>query len=368
MLAEKPHTETARIGELRSYAILDTEPEADFDDLVSLLSRLLNVPVALVSLVDTDRQWFKARYGFGSDQTPLEQSICSHAILGTDLFEIEDTQRDPRTADNPLCCGALAEMRFYAGMPLVSPAGYVLGSLCVLDTRPRRLTDLERETLRVMGKQVMRQLDLRRTIANEAVLRDEIDHRVKNSLQTVSSLVRIYRSRASNQEAVEVLDAVQRRIAAVADLHEALYKSDRNDGVLLDGYLARVVDLLHSQAPDGVQVEARVHPIMADPEAAQALAMIISEFAANSFKHAFSDGKTGRVMIHLDEDQGGLRLVCEDTGGATTASVEASSGIGHKLMEAAAAQLGGVLEIAPGPEGYRLTLNVDAQPQDVAAE
>ncbi|WGW02782.1 histidine kinase dimerization/phosphoacceptor domain -containing protein [Tropicibacter oceani] len=356
MLADVPEDQAARLAELHSYDILDSAPEAAFDDVVGLVAKLLDVPVALVSLVDETRQWFKARIGMEPTQTPLEQSICSHAILDDAMTEIADTLGDPRTLDNPLCCGPLAEMRFYAGAPLVTPTGHKLGTLCVLDDKPRQLTDTQREVLRVMADQVMRQLDLRRALAAEAVLRDEIDHRVKNSLQTVSSFLRIYRSRSDHAETREILEAVNRRVTAVAELHAALYQSGQHGEVALDTYLGRMVALLSRQAPDGITVTSALAPAMVSPQRAAALALIVSEFAANAFKHAFPEGAQGHVAIAVTQQDHDLVLSCEDNGTGGGAPAGNSTGIGMRLMDAAADQLGGTLQAGPAVGGYRLRL------------
>ncbi|CUH77130.1 histidine kinase dimerization/phosphoacceptor domain -containing protein [Tropicibacter naphthalenivorans] len=374
MLAAKSQNEGARLAELQAYDILDTAPEADFDDVLNLVAKLLEVPVALVSLVDQDRQWFKARTGFDPSQTPLDQAICAHAILGDDILEIPDTMDDARTADNPLCCGPLAEMRFYAGAPLISPTGHRLGTLCVLDSVPRKLNDLQRETLRVMANQVMRQLDLRRALAAEEVLRDEIDHRVKNSLQTVDSLVRLYRARAKHDETRGVLDAVARRVTAVAELHLALYRADLRHEIPLDDYMSRVVALLNRQAPEGVRLIAEMTSAKVTPDAAQALAVIVSEFVANTFKHAFAPGSIGEVRVTLTQDAHGLTLTCADNGnGGGEGSGESGTGIGLRLMEAAADQLGAQMELGGTDQGYALRLTIPApetalQADQVAAQ
>ncbi len=352
-------TETARLTALHDYEILDSAPEPEFDEVVNLVAQLLDTPVALISLVDGDRQWFKARVGMDSPQTPLGQSICAHAIQADSLFEIPDTLDDARTAGNPLCCGELSDMRFYAGAVLKSASGHRLGTLCVLDIRPRRLTELQRRTLQVMADQVMRQLDLRRALRNEEILRDEIDHRVKNSLQTVSSLVRLYRARAREAETKEMLDAVARRVTAVAELHSALYQSELRSEIPADTYLGRVVALLRSQAPEAVTLAEDLAPVRIAPDVASALAVVISEFAANSFKHAFAGVQAGRLTIRLDEGPQGLELFCEDNGrGAGVAEAEEGAGIGKRLMHAAAEQVGGKLTLAAADTGYRLHLVV----------
>lgn len=352
--------EAARLRALRDYEVLDSAPEAEFDEVVELVSRLLDAPVALISLVDEGRQWFKARVGMDSPQTPLEQSICAHAIQSDEFFEIPDTLSDTRTAGNPLCCGDLSNMRFYAGAVLKSASGHKLGTLCVLDVKPRRLTDLQRRTLQVMADQVMRQLDLRRALKNEAILRDEIDHRVKNSLQTVASLVRLYRARARQDETKDMLDAVARRVSAVAELHSALYRSELRSEIPADTYLGRVVSLLRGQAPESVTLVEDLAAVQIAPDTASALAVVISEFAANSFKHAFEGIEAGKLTIRFDSGPQGLELFCEDngTGDSGQEPADAGAGIGKRLMHAAAEQVGGHLTLAASPEGYRLHLVV----------
>lgn len=135
---------------LARYDILDTAPEDAFEDIVTLASRLLEMPVSLVSLVDTDRQWFKARVGFARPETALTESICAHAVRQDGLFVIPDTTRDSRTAENPLVTGE-PHVRFYAGMPLRTPEGTALGTLCVLDTRPRELSEAQGFILRTLA-------------------------------------------------------------------------------------------------------------------------------------------------------------------------------------------------------------------------
>jgi two-component sensor histidine kinase len=154
--------EDARLAALADYAILDTPPEPVFDGIVQLAASLCRSPMALISLVDRDRQWFKARAGLEACQTPIEQSVCAHALTRTDLLIIPDLTLDPRTRANPLVTSA-PHMRFYAGAPLVTPAGVVIGTLCVIDTvaRPDGLTDVQRQSLTALSHQVVALLEMR---------------------------------------------------------------------------------------------------------------------------------------------------------------------------------------------------------------
>ena len=163
--ATLPWNEADRLGALRAYGILDTEPEQAFDDIVHLAAKICDAPIAVVNLIDRGRQWFKAETGLGVRETPLETSFCAHAILQDDGMVVPDATQDPRFECNPLVTGEAA-LRFYAGRLLKSADGYPLGTLCVLDTRvrPEGLTGLQAETLDVLARQVMAQLELRRAI------------------------------------------------------------------------------------------------------------------------------------------------------------------------------------------------------------
>ena len=155
-----------RLAALDGYDILDTASEQGFDDIVQLATVLCGAPIALVSLVAGDRQWFKARIAFPADETDLSRSVCAHALAEPDLLIIRDLALDPRTRDNPLVTGE-PHIRFYAGAPLRSAEGMVLGTLCVIDreVRPEGLTEIQADAMRALARQVMGQAELRRAMA-----------------------------------------------------------------------------------------------------------------------------------------------------------------------------------------------------------
>lgn len=156
-----PSSEAARLAALGDYEILDTGPEKAFDTLTQLAARLLDMPISLVSLVDAHRQWFKSRHGLDVEQTPREISFCGHVVADGRALVVRDTLADPRFADNPLVVDG-PRIRFYAGMPLRSATGMVLGTLCAIDRRPRTLTREQLELLELLAAQVVDQLELRR--------------------------------------------------------------------------------------------------------------------------------------------------------------------------------------------------------------
>lgn len=170
-----PENETERLAALASCEILDTRADPDFDMLAKLAATLTGAPAAVISLVDRDRDWFKAKFGTEGSEAPREISFCGHAILGADPLVVEDALEDPRFADNPMVLGG-PEIRFYAGVPLITPDGFALGTLCVSDTKPRTLSPEQLEALVGLSRRVVAQLELRRKIA--ALERESNSHQI----------------------------------------------------------------------------------------------------------------------------------------------------------------------------------------------
>jgi len=175
MAAAPPSIEAARIAALNRYAILDTEPEQSFDDLVILAAYVCKTPMAMLSLVDEHRQWFKSKVGVQVRETPREVSICSHAIRQEDLFVVPDTLEDPRFRENVLVVGE-PRIRFYAGAPLINEDGFALGTLCVVDREPRELDEDQRSALMSLRRLALAQMELRQ---NLRLLKEALNDRTR---------------------------------------------------------------------------------------------------------------------------------------------------------------------------------------------
>lgn len=361
-----------RLRTLYSYEILDTDREAPFDEIVALVAEICGCAISVINLIDSERQWFKAEVGLNANETPLATSLCSHVILQDSFVEINDTLSDPRMADNPLCCGNPG-LRFYAGALLTAENGLPIGTLCVLDHEPRELTPVQRDTIKVLARQVMNQLDLRRALKMADVMRREVDHRVKNSLQAVSALTRLQARALKNEEAREALDIVQRRIETVASLHEQLYRTDAGNSIDLRQYFENIGAFISASAPESVTVSCTSESITVGSQQAAALGVVINEFAANSIKYAFEDGESGNLTVSAR--LGSDRLVHvdlrDDGPGMSDTPQEATSGIGMKIIEASVVQLGGAYTLHPESDGMHASFAFpidEADPRNAVAD
>jgi two-component sensor histidine kinase len=380
VIAEKHPKEDARLAALARYDILDTPSEVEFDDVVKIVSAFCETPVSLISLVGGNRQWFKAKFGIALTETPIIESICAHGILGDGIFEVSDTTKDSRTSDNPLVAGD-PNVRFYAGAPLQTHDGLPLGMLCVLDTKPRVLTPPQRELLRVMATQVMNQLELRRTLKLERearssletlleqtknlldqneVLRQEVDHRVKNSLQQVVSFLAIQEKRASDPVAAAMIAEARGRVSTVASVHEHLHRAMSADRIQVQQFLRTLTQTISENRPSHVgEIRVEADPFELRSDRIMALGLVTNELISNAMKHAFPEGRDGKVHVGFKKGANDCILTVRDDGIGLPADFDPakSRGLGMRVLSALTSQLRGRLEHRSDASGSRFELH-----------
>jgi hypothetical protein len=186
MKAPLPNNEVQRIKVLWQYEVLDTVPEQVFDELTTLAALICGAPIALITLVDENRQWFKSKVGVTLNETSRDVSMCAHAILQKEILIVPDATKDRRFKDNPLVISD-PKIRFYAGAPLVTSGGHALGTLCVVDMVPRQLTDDEQQALQLLANHVMTLLELRR----HSLMRDDSKQMKKDLARALAEIARL---------------------------------------------------------------------------------------------------------------------------------------------------------------------------------
>ncbi|RVT90348.1 sensor histidine kinase [Sphingomonas crocodyli] len=295
-LEARLHDKT-RLAALHDYMVLDTPPEPNFDDIVQLASQLCDTPISLISLVDSDRQWFKARVGLEAPETPIDQSVCKLGLSAEDLLIIPDLAADPRTADNSLVRGD-PNIRFYAGAPLIAPQGDVLGMLCVIDHEPRPggLSPEQQTVLATLARQVIAQLELRYTMlrrleadAERRHLNEQLTERLNQTLAMINGLASQTLRAVPSRGPVE---SFQNRLDALTEAHELLQRKQWSKADM-----ATVVrSSVERHAPPG-RFTASGPIVRLGPKPAITVAMLIHELGSNAVKYGAFSNASGHVEI-----------------------------------------------------------------------
>jgi len=363
--ADLHSAEALRLAALRSYGILDTPREEDFDEVVEVASAICDTPISVINLIDHGRQWFKAEVGLGVRETALESSICAHAILQPGLFIVPDTTLDRRFCDNALVVGD-PRLRFYAGALLETPEGFPLGTVCVLDYKPRQLDEKQKAFLRLMAHQVMKLIELRRINATEHAARlqaeelveenktliREGDHRVMNSLQLVQSILALQSRNATSDETKTQLKMASNRVLAIATVHRQLHLAGSLETVEIDAFLQKLCENLKQTAPAEVEaINVAAEPIRLRSDVASGVGLLVAELVTNSFKYAYPAGQRGSVTVSFKHSPTGWRLEVLDDGQGLPEGfdVDESTGFGMQVIKAFVRRLNANMTVLSRP-------------------
>ncbi len=307
-----PHNEKARLVALQSYAILDTLPEKEYDDITFLASLICDTPMALISLIDKDRQWFKSNHGLEERETPREFAFCSHAIVDkNNTLVVSDAREDERFHDNPLVTSD-PSLVFYAGVPLNTPDGHPIGTLCVLDTKPKELTPDQEKALEVLSNQVLKLLELRKTAVvlhrNNQILRDKnktLDkfvsvaaHDIKSPINNILSLSEMLLedySSSIDSDAVELLDYIKVSAKHSTHLIDGILSyskdvngiSDHKEFVNIKSLLVEIKNLLVTS--DHIDLKINIDDSLVVYANKTALNQIFSNLVSNAIKYNHKD-------------------------------------------------------------------------------
>lgn len=350
-----------RLDALRSYGVLDTPREAEFDELVALAADICEVPISVVNLIEDHRQWFKAEVGLGIRETPLDISICRHVLLQPGVTIISDLRNDPRMCANPLVT-ADSGLRFYAGCLLETPDGHGIGTLCLLDRTPRILTSRQQSVLKTLANQVMGQLELRRSLKEKTrlleqkeMLLKEVNHRTKNNLQLIVGLIQLQLRQLHDQQARAALTDTSRRIMSIAAVHEKLYQSDEVNAVDAASYLSQVIAGITATASHHALFELDLASVILPMDSAIPLALLVNELLTNALKYAYIPSAEGRVWVTLKPESNGVVLTVEDRGQGMPPGFDyrKSKSLGMKIIASLGRQLNAQVAFSDNQPGVK---------------
>ena len=356
--------EENRLAALRKYDILDSPPDGAFDRITAVAASIFSAPIAIISLVDHDRIWFKSHYGLDVQEIGRDPGLCASAIMQNSAWLVNDAKTDVRTLANPLVAGEFG-LRFYVGAPLRTHDGFNLGTLCVIDREPREPTETQIAQLTDLASVVMDQMELRlsarstvtelqKAMADKEMMAREVDHRVKNSLQLVSSLLSV-QSRNLKGEASEQLLQAANRVAAVGRAHEHLYLDDSIGALNSLVYLQRVCNELTALLNGGT-IAVTGDDILLPAKHVVPLGLIVTEMVTNAAKQGARN-----VTVSLTASSGGLSLSVTDDGNGLAADFDpaATAGLGMKVVSSLVSRLKGELTFGAaegGGPGARFTV------------
>jgi two-component system NtrC family sensor kinase len=332
--------EQERLETLEAYRVLDTLPEEEFDRLAKLASYICGTPIALISLIDKDRQWFKSNVGLeGVTETPLEVSFCNHAIHQQNVFEVKDALTDDRFKNNPLVKGD-PNIRFYAGAPLKTPDGVMIGSLCVIDNKPHALTPEQTEALKTLSSQVIELLELRKAnhqlaeqhqlLVNKARLQSigelagGVCHQINNPLAIIVGRSMILRSQLrqklpEDQEVLKELDVIDQTSQRVSGILKALRMYAKDFGNLISEQSVNEIvdDAMTLMKSKLITEKVNLNYVRGDDVRAMInknqISQVILDLLNNAIE-AMEESSSKELTVQINADDKNIHLLVTDTG------------------------------------------------------
>jgi len=369
--ASEISVEQQRLDAVRRYDILDTPPDGAFDHITALASQLVSVPIAIISIVDHDRIWFKSRHGVDIKQIARDPGLCASCILQEGPWIVSDARADVRALANPLVAGEFGA-QFYLGIPLRTRAGFNLGTLCVLDFQPREVTEHEVSVLSHLAAVVMDELELRLSALQahsdylqelarrerredhiRALLR-ELAHRSKNLLAVVLAIAQQTAPRSHSVD--DYVARLAARVRGLALTHDLI--ADENwRGVTLNDLAARQLEPFVGEDPTRVECEGP--PVMLNPVAAQNVGLALHELATNAVKYGALSMPRGTIRVVWRHNPPRLHLAWTERDGPPTPRTPLQKGFGHVVLARLTSEaLDGEAVLAFNPEGFSWKLDI----------
>lgn len=331
---EKFVKENERLKSLKSYSIIDTLPESDFDNITTIAAGICNTPISLVTLIDDDRQWFKSHYGLNATETPRDFSFCAHAINEPDtLFEIQDSRKDERFYDNPFVTGE-PNIIFYAGVPLIGEDGLPLGTLCVIDHKPKLLNEVQKKSLKSLAQQVTKLLELRK---NKIELEESVKtiqqantdlekfayiaaHDLRSPLCNIISLTKMFSDiygSSMEAEGLEIIELIENSSKTLNKLIEGLLEYSKSDKVIQENKLdlsiselkSDIISLLTYDDSCQITFTSELDSIYTNKTA---LEQILINLVANAIK--YNDKPISKIEIKITEENNFYKFSVNDNG------------------------------------------------------
>lgn len=373
--------EAQRIRAVQRYDILDTPADGAFDHVTQVAARMMGTPIAIISIVDTDRIWFKSHHGVDVEQISREPGLCASAIMQNGPWLVNDAPLDPRTMSNSLVAGEFG-LHFYLGVPLETHDGFNLGTLCVLDFQPRAVSPDQIANLEGLARVVMDQMELRLTarqsiaalsiaieqkeaaLAQANLMSKEIDHRVLNSLNLIVSMLGLQSLQLRGTPAASEIAKAAGKIMAVAQVHKHMQFDATVVTTDCAEYLQRLCldlrEMLHKGEAASIRVDAV--SLSLPSEQIVRIGLIVNELVTNAMKQGAANINVS--LARLDDNYYSLCVADDGHGLPANFAPDEMAGLGMKVITSLVRNLGGKLSHGPasGVRGTRFEVSFPVEP------